>query len=60
VKVGIGGAQRTEFEHEFRHRWKRVSLEGFNNQDIMAREALQPFYDVDRNWLEAPRLGRGG
>jgi carbazole 1,9a-dioxygenase terminal dioxygenase component len=45
-------AERTELEHEFWHRWKPVSLEGFNNQDIMAREALQSFYGVDRNWLE--------
>ncbi len=45
-------AARAEHEHEYVHRWRPVSLEGFNNQDIMAREALQPFYRNDRNWLE--------
>lgn len=44
--------ERTEFEHDFRHRWKVVSLEGFNNQDVMAREAMQPFYARDAAWLE--------
>ena len=44
--------ERKEFEHEFWHRWKPVSLEGFNNEDVMAREALQPFYSKDKNWLE--------
>ncbi|MDR3513378.1 MAG: Rieske 2Fe-2S domain-containing protein [Caulobacteraceae bacterium] len=44
--------ERAEHEHEYVHRWRPVSLEGFNNQDIMAREALQPFYNNDRNWLE--------
>ena len=40
------------FGHEFRSRWKPVSLEGFNNQDIMAREASQEYYGDDRAWLE--------
>jgi len=44
--------ERTQFEHEFWNRWKPVSLEGFNNQDIMAREASQAFYGNDRAWLE--------
>jgi len=37
---------------EFWNRWKRVSLDGFNNQDIEARLALQKFYKRDRAWLE--------
>ncbi|MGE4409004.1 MAG: Rieske 2Fe-2S domain-containing protein [Sphingobium sp.] len=44
--------ERAEHEHEFWHRWKPVSLEGFNNEDVFAREALQPFYEHDQNWLE--------
>ncbi|RVT92945.1 carbazole dioxygenase [Sphingomonas crocodyli] len=44
--------ERAEHEHEFLHRWKPVSLEGFNNEDVFAREALQPFYNHDDNWLE--------
>jgi carbazole 1,9a-dioxygenase len=45
-------AERDEYAHAFWHRWKPESLEGFNNDDIAAREALQPFYSKDRNWLE--------
>ena len=45
-------AERDEYDHAFWHRWKPESLEGFNNDDITAREALQPFYSKDRNWLE--------
>lgn len=44
--------ERKEFDHEFWHRWKPESLEGFNNEDVMAREALEPFYSKDKNWLE--------
>jgi len=51
-KMCLTPEERADHEHEFQHRWKPVSLEGFNNQDIMAREALQPFYATDSNWLE--------
>jgi len=44
--------ERKNFDHAFWHRWKPESLEGFNNEDVSAREALQPFYSKDRNWLE--------
>ena len=29
-----------------------IAVVGFNNDDFTAREALQPFYSKDRNWLE--------
>jgi carbazole 1,9a-dioxygenase terminal dioxygenase component len=45
-------AERRAFEHEFVHRWKPVSLEAFNNQDIAAREATQEFYRDDWGWIE--------
>jgi carbazole 1,9a-dioxygenase terminal dioxygenase component len=45
-------AEAKAFAHEFHNRWKRFALEGFNGQDIMAREALQQFYGDDRGWLE--------
>ncbi|WP_298197298.1 Rieske 2Fe-2S domain-containing protein [Novosphingobium sp.] len=44
--------ERVEHEHQFIHRWKPNALEGFNNEDVFAREALQPFYNNDANWLE--------
>lgn len=37
---------------EFWNRWKPLSLDGFNNQDIEARLALQTFYKNDEAWLE--------
>lgn len=37
---------------EFWNRWKPVSLDGFNNQDIEARLALQTFYKEDKAWLQ--------
>lgn len=46
------GTEAHAFEHEFWNRWKPVSLEQFNNQDISAREALETFYRDDRAWLE--------
>ncbi|WP_016835782.1 Rieske 2Fe-2S domain-containing protein [Herbaspirillum lusitanum] len=44
--------EEAEHVQEFWNRWKRVSLDGFNNQDIEARLALQKFYKRDRAWLE--------
>lgn len=41
-----------QHRQEFWNRWKPVSLDGFNNQDIEARLALQTFYKRDRAWLE--------
>ena len=45
-------AERRAFTHEFVHRWKPVSLESFNDQDIAAREATQEFYGNDWGWIE--------
>ena len=45
--------ERTQFEHDFWHRWKPVSLEGFNNQGHHgAARAMQSFYGKDSGWLE--------
>ena len=44
--------ERAEHSHNFWNRWKHESLEGFNNDDVWAREALQDFYRADSNWLE--------
>ncbi len=37
---------------EFWSRWKPISLDGFNNQDIEARVALETFYKDDSAWIE--------
>ena len=53
-------AARQEFDHAFWHRWKPIALESFNNQDVAAREALQPFYAQDRHWLEETLIREDG
>ncbi|ODV42422.1 carbazole dioxygenase [Cupriavidus sp. UYMMa02A] len=45
-------ADKAAFEHEFWSRWKPISFEGFNNQDIEARVGLQKFYKDDVAWLD--------
>lgn len=44
-------AEALAHRQEFWNRWKPLSLEGFNNQDIEARVGLQTFYKDDRAWL---------
>jgi len=44
-------AETEQFEHEYNSRWRALSLEGFNMDDIWAREATEPFYHDDTGWL---------
>jgi carbazole 1,9a-dioxygenase terminal dioxygenase component len=44
-------AERLEFDRDFDSRWRALALEGFNNDDIWAREATEPFYRDDTGWL---------
>ncbi len=44
--------ERSAFEHEFWNRWKPISFENFNAQDIVARIALQKFYKNDTAWID--------
>jgi carbazole 1,9a-dioxygenase terminal dioxygenase component len=43
-------AERADFDREFDTRWCALSLEGFNNDDIWAREAMERFYGDDTGW----------
>jgi carbazole 1,9a-dioxygenase terminal dioxygenase component len=43
--------EEAQFAREFEARWRPLALEGFNNDDIWAREATQPFYQDDTGWL---------
>lgn len=43
--------EEQQFEREFRSRWRPLALEGFNEEDIGAREATEPFYRDDTGWL---------
>ena len=40
------------WDQEFHNRWCEYALDGFNNDDVWAREATQPFYADDTGWLK--------
>lgn len=43
--------EEAAFEKEFHERWVPKALIGFNQDDIWAREANEPFYADDTGWL---------
>jgi len=43
--------ERKNYEQEFESKWKPMALEGFNNDDIWAREAMVDFYADDKGWV---------
>jgi len=45
-------AEETAFAEEFENKWKPMALEGFNDDDIWAREAQQEFYKHDEAWYK--------
>jgi carbazole 1,9a-dioxygenase terminal dioxygenase component len=48
----VGGAdERAAFEREFREKWVSLALNGFNDDDIWAREAGEEFYRNDMGWI---------
>lgn len=44
--------ERTKFEGDFQSIWKPHGLEGFNDDDIWAREVTEPFYKDDYGWVD--------
>ena len=44
-------AERAEFATEFREKWIDLALNGFNDDDIWAREAGQEFYSHPMGWV---------
>jgi phenylpropionate dioxygenase-like ring-hydroxylating dioxygenase large terminal subunit len=45
--------EREDFEIRYRNAWEGLALkEGFNDDDIDAREAMEPFYENGRGWSE--------
>lgn len=44
--------EEAAFEHAFNTKWRPLALEGFNGEDVFAREALQTFYEEDGAWLD--------
>ena len=43
--------EERQFEREYEARWRPLALEGFNMDDIWAREATEDFYRDDTGWL---------
>ena len=43
--------EEAAYEKEFHEHWKPLSLHGFNDDDIWAREAMQTFYEDDWGWV---------
>lgn len=43
---------RVDFANEFESTWKPHGLDGFNADDIWAREVTEPFYQDDFGWVD--------
>ncbi|MGK2940233.1 MAG: Rieske 2Fe-2S domain-containing protein [Immundisolibacter sp.] len=52
TKLVEGPDGDAEFAAEYEALWKDIYAHGFNDDDIWAREATQPFYQDDWGWLE--------
>ena len=52
TKVVEGPNADAEFAAEYDALWKDLYAHGFNDDDIWAREATQPFYQDDWGWLK--------
>ncbi len=50
-----GDGERKAFEREFHEKWVALALDGFNDDDVWAREAGEEFYKNDMGWI-AERL----
>ncbi len=50
-KIASAG-DKLEFDDEFDNKWKELALDGFNDDDIWAREAQQTFYKNDEAWYK--------
>jgi carbazole 1,9a-dioxygenase terminal dioxygenase component len=43
--------ERRAYEREFRDKWVALALDGFNDDDVWAREAGEEFYKNDMGWI---------
>ena len=43
--------ERAAFEREFHEKWIALALNGFNDDDVWAREAGEEFYGNDMGWV---------
>ena len=44
-------AEKAAWVQDFEQRWVPKALDGFNDDDVWAREATEPFYADDSGWL---------
>ncbi|WP_082825915.1 Rieske 2Fe-2S domain-containing protein [Croceicoccus estronivorus] len=44
--------ERVDFANKFETHWKPHGLDGFNGDDIWAREVTEPFYADDYGWVD--------
>lgn len=44
--------ERAYFEAKYTHMWEDLALRGFNDDDILGREAMEDFYEDGRGWQE--------
>lgn len=51
-KTCATGEERMTFANEFETTWKPHGLDGFNADDIWAREVTEPFYADDYGWVD--------
>ena len=52
-KVTASPAEADAFRKEVDEKWVGLALDGFNDDDVWAREATEEFYgDEDRGWIE--------
>ena len=52
-KVTASAAEADAFRKEVDDKWVALALDGFNDDDVWAREATEEFYgDQDRGWVE--------
>ncbi len=45
-------SDKSDFDRDFDNKWNEMALQGFNNDDIWAREAQQEYYRYDEAWTE--------
>lgn len=50
-KLVASEAEAATFGDEVRTKWIDMALNGFNDDDILARTSMQPFYQDDTGWL---------
>jgi carbazole 1,9a-dioxygenase terminal dioxygenase component len=51
-KLCSGADEPAQFKQAFYDKWVPMALNGFNDDDIMARLSMQPFYEDDRGWTQ--------